>query len=223
MSLLSHWNCSVSQSAVIFELLLIWTRGNPHCEFNRSVKLSTWDITSRVPNQPARVRFYHYYLAACLISAVDTPHFRHRFGQIPASEKKQENQKQINQPFAGKQKLNPRLSGLSCASSFLTHASPIWSNSQPLDEMQQLQIFTYFQGSAETAFGGWFGGCIFLHSSNSRRIPNTEHMDHRKQDSRETMAINNETICAPKWADVSSQRAVLSHLWSSQLKNTAKQ
>lgn len=107
------------------------------------------------------------------------PCFWRHFSKIPAAEKEN------NQSFAGKQKLDPRVSGLSLASSVSRKILPYGQTRNLWMRCNKQLTNVYEKG------WGWGACCISLRSSNSHRIPNTEHREHRKQDSRETVAINN--------------------------------
>lgn len=73
--------------------------------------------------------------------------------------------------------------------------------------------YKYLRESANPAGRGW--GEWGLHIPPLLKL--VQNFKYRaygtkeKQDSRETIVINNRTICAPKWADVCSQCAVLSN------------
>lgn len=79
---------------------------------------------------------------------------------------------------------------------------------------KHLQIFTRNCQSGGAGVGG-VGGSEVLHIPPLLKL--VQNFKYRaygtkeKQDSRETIVINNRTICAPKWADVCSQCAVLSN------------
>lgn len=111
-------------------------------------------------------------------------------------------------PFSA---INTHVSGIQ----LFTQVSPIWSNSQPLDDTRQTVTNIYEKVPIRRGGGGGSGGEWGLHIPPLLKL--MQNFKYRaygtkeKQDSRETIVINNWTICAPKWADVCSQCAVLSN------------